>query len=77
MVRVTENPNLSEASCCKVLVVKGAAGDFVAGLVCTSSMVKMASLHFSSKRFTSSAESKFLDNSLLKAAPLLNSACTL
>ena len=33
MVEATEYPNLREASCCKVEVVKGGAGVFLAGLV--------------------------------------------
>ena len=60
----TENPSLRAASCCKVDVVKGTDGDFLNGLVCTSSIVNVASLHcvrkasasaFSLKRVPSSA----------------------
>ncbi len=42
MVCDTEKPNLRAASCCRVEVVKGAAGDFFIGRFVTSSMVKVA-----------------------------------
>ena len=42
MVCATEYPNFRAASCCKVDVVKGGAGDFFAGRTEMSSIVKFA-----------------------------------
>ena len=47
MVCATEKPNLRAASCCKVDVVKGAAGERFAGFVSKLSIVYEANLHFS------------------------------
>ena len=44
MVRLTENPNFLEASCCKVDVVKGAVGDFLAGFFSSVETEKTALL---------------------------------
>ena len=40
MVFPTGYPNFLEASCCKVEVVNGAAGDFFAGFFCKSEIEK-------------------------------------
>ena len=40
MVLETANPNFLAASCCKVDVVNGAAGDFVAGFFDKSAIEK-------------------------------------
>ena len=42
MVRATEKPSLRLASCCRVLVVKGAAGDLRTGLVSMRAILKLA-----------------------------------
>ena len=49
----TEYPNLRAASCCKVEVVKGGAGDFFTGFVVISSIVNEAFLQDSKKASTS------------------------
>ena len=53
MVCDTEYPSLRAASCCKVEVVKGGAGDFFTGFFVISSMLKEAALHDSKNSMTS------------------------
>ena len=47
MVCETEKPNLRAASCCKVEVVNGGAGDFLAGLVTILATSNFEDLHAS------------------------------
>ena len=60
MVFPTEKYNLREASCCKVEVVKGAAGVFLAGFVSKSAILKLAPTLVSRKAFASSFDLKLL-----------------
>ena len=46
MVLLTEKYNLRDASCCKVDVVNGAAGDFLAGFCVKSPTLNLASAFF-------------------------------
>ena len=68
MVCDTEKPNLRAASCCKVEVVNGGAGDFFDGLVTMSVILNLASLHTSRKARASSLVLKRLPNSALTSA---------
>ena len=69
MVLLTEKYNLRDASCCKVDVVNGAAGDFFAGFFCKSATLKSAEA-FCSKNFcASSLVEKFLGSFALKVCP--------
>ena len=54
MVCDTEYPNLRAASCCKVEVVNGGAGDLLTGLRVISAIEKVAVWHASKKAYTSS-----------------------
>ena len=58
MVCETEKPSLRDASCCKVEVVKGGAGDFFAGFFSMLSILNCAFLHASRK----ASASAFLSN---------------
>ena len=49
MVLVTPYPNLRDASCCRVEVVKGAAGVRLVGFTVTSSTVYFAPLQLAKK----------------------------
>ena len=63
MVCDTEKPNLRAASCCKVEVVNGGAGDFFEGFVTTSAISNLAPLQVSKKACASSLVLKRLPNS--------------
>ncbi|CCY38268.1 unknown [Tannerella sp. CAG:118] len=63
MVCATEYPNFRAASCCKVDVVKGGAGDFFAGRTEISSIVKFACWQASRKFKASSLVFSRLFNS--------------
>ena len=63
MVVLTPNPNFLLASCCRVDVVKGGAGDFSAGFTSRLLMVKSALVHFSKKVNASFSVSKRLAKS--------------
>ena len=56
MVLLTVNPSFREASCCRVDVVKGGAGDFLSGFTWMSRTLNCAPLHASS-RLSASASS--------------------
>lgn len=78
IVRLTEYPNLRDASCCKVEVVKGADGVFFAGFTSSEEIVNVADLHFSKNARASCADLKLVFNSALKLFPFeINSAETL
>ena len=66
----TEKPSFRAASCCRVEVVKGAAGDFFVGSVCTSSMVNVASLHESRNASASAFSLKRVFNSAFSSTAL-------
>ena len=68
MVCDTEKPNLRAASCWRVEVVKGGAGDFFDGRVTTSVILKLASLQLSKKACASSLVLKRLPNSARTSA---------
>ena len=55
MVLLTEKYNFLAASCCKVEVVNGAAGDFLAGFFSRLDTEKEALLFFSKKAFASAS----------------------
>ena len=57
MVLLTEKNNFRAASCCKVDVVKGAVGLFLAGLVSFEETLKLAALFFSKNASTASESS--------------------
>ncbi len=79
MVLLTEKYNFRAASCCKVEVVNGGAGDFFAGLVVRSATLKFAP-RFSERNCSASAlVSKFFGSFALKVFPssLVNSASIL
>ena len=59
MVFPTGKPNLRDASCCKVDVVKGAAGDFLAGFFVKSAIEKSAFAQDFKKSSAAFLESKF------------------
>ena len=82
MVCATVNPNLRAASCCKVDVVKGAAGLFFSGRVEMSWMVKEADRQLS-RNFWASAlvlirrdSSAFISTGLPSASGTRNTAVT-
>ncbi len=79
IVLPTGNPNLRDASCCNVEVVKGAAGDFFAGFFVKSAIEKSAFAQDFKKLSAAFLESKFLGMVALKVLPSLleNSATTL
>ena len=79
MVCDTLNPNLREASCCKVEVVNGADGVRLAGLVSILLMVYKAPLHFSKNAVASASVLKRFSNSAFNMAlsPTKNKAATL
>ena len=82
MVCATVNPSLRAASCCKVEVVKGAAGLFFTGRVTISSMENVAALH-DSRNFWASffvfrrrASSAFISTSLPSVSGTRKTAVT-
>ncbi len=79
MVCDTENPNLRAASCCKVDVVKGAAGFLVAGFFSRLATLNCASTHFCKKACASSKLAKRDETSALNILPsaLVNCATIL
>src|SRR6056297_619859 len=79
MVRDTENPSFLLASCCRVDVVNGGAGDFLPGFTCTSLTVKSESLHALRISRVFSTSFGFREYSALTAFPLpvFRSACIL
>ena len=66
MVCATENPNFRAASCCKVDVVKGAAGVLFPGFVSTDEIVNDAFLASFKKASASCSFANRLSNSALK-----------
>ena len=75
----TGYPSFLEASCCKVDVVNGAAGDFFAGFFCKSAIVK-SDVEQVCKKFSAAVlDSKFFGMVALNAFPseLINWATTL
>src|SRR5690606_55090 len=76
MVRLTEKYSLREASCCRVEVVKGGAGDFLAGFWSRAATEKVAPIFFFKKVSASVLLAKVLPKRAEKACPLevLNSA---
>ena len=75
----TEKCNLREASCCSVDVVKGGAGDFLAGFVSRSVTEKLAPIFCCKKSLASSLEEKvlFIRAFIIFPSELMNSAVTL
>ena len=71
MVVATENPNFLEASCCKVEVVKGGAGDFFAGLV-SNDLIENSADKQEAKNSYASLFQNSLVTLLLKAFLLVN-----
>ena len=61
----TVKPSLRAASCCSVDVVNGAAGLFFSGLVLTSSIVNVLSLHVARNASASSFVLKRFESSVL------------
>ena len=70
MVLLTEKYNFLDASCCKVEVVNGGAGDFLAGFFVRSATLKSAPKLSFKKASASSLVSKFLGNLALNVLPL-------
>ena len=68
----TENPSLRDASCCNVDVVKGGAGDFLAGFFSTELTAKFAPICFSKKLRASSSFLNLTGYSAVKKIPLLS-----
>ena len=58
IVRLTENPNFLDASCCKVEVVNGADEDFLNGFFSIDEIKNFESILFSRILLASSSESK-------------------
>src|SRR5690349_7345137 len=79
MVWITEKPSFRAASCCKVEVVNGGAGERFNGFVCKSAMVNDAPLQDSKNSCASSSVSKRCGNSATRVLPFsnANSALTL
>ena len=58
IVRLTENPNFLDASCCKVEVVNGADEDFLNGFFSIDEIKNFESILFSRILLAFSSESK-------------------
>ena len=75
---VTPNPSFRLASCCKVDVVNGAAGDFSAGFTSKFLILKVAFLHFSKNAIASaSVSNRFGNSASICLPPTLNFAVIL
>ena len=79
MVLATGKYSFREASCCSVDVVKGAAGDLLAGLVLRSATLNFAETQDFKKASASSLVSKFEGSLAWKPDPswVVNEATTL
>ena len=71
MVFVTPYPNLREASCCRVEVVKGAAGVRLVGFTVTSSTVYVALLQLVKKSLAEDCVFTFVGPSALNETVFL------
>ena len=70
MVLLTEKYNLRAASCCNVEVVKGGAGDFLAGFLSKAKTVNSALVFFSKNVLASCFVSNALESLALKTCAL-------
>ena len=69
MVWLTVNPSLRAASCCRVEVVKGGAGDFFTGRTATSVTVKVVSAQSLRKSRAASLPVRRRESSALTSSP--------
>src|SRR5690554_3562528 len=78
IVLETEKYNFRDASCCKVDVVNGGAGDLLAGFLVKSEILYEAPTFFLRNALASSSVLKFLGNFALNLLPssVINSAST-